>query len=429
VSYCTEDIRRDSLLLYQILKSSPALAIARHTLVIIMRFTVLAASFLACANAFTALKNKNDKCHSALHSRREFLTTAVVAGVVLSPWTQALPPAAAAASSQVASTIDLPEMGLGAWAWGDSFFWGYNPKEDDELRRVFDFAVEQKQTQKVLFDTAELYGLGRSESLLGQFSKDCADKVQIASKFAPLPFYTKADDVVKHCEASVKRIGRPIDLYQIHFPNAWSNTEYWDGLAQCYEKGLVKAVGVSNYGVEAMTACHGVLAERGIPLATNQIQYSLLYQWPEQNGLLQACKDLNVKVLAYSPLALGMLTGKYSLEKMPSGPRKIIFEQLLTTPDYQNLLDTMKIVASHHPGATLSQVAINWTRAKDTIPIPGARSIDQVTQNYGALAWSMSKEEVAILDDAAKMVQTFLTPDKSPMVKEDVFTHMRMMDS
>lgn len=388
--------------------------------------------FLVSATAFTATplsKQHKRLGSSALSSRREFLTSAATsASAVL--W---LPSSTvvAATSALPVPTLNLPEMGLGAWAWGDSLFWGYNPKDDDELHKVFDYAVQHNKSpsQKVFFDTAELYGLGRSESLLGEFSKTVPDQVQIASKFAPLPFYTKAADVVKHCEASVKRIGRPIDLYQIHFPNAWSNAEYWDGLAQCYEKGLVKAVGVSNYGVEAMTACHGVLAKRGIPLATNQIQYSLLYQWPEKNGLLQACKDLNVQVLAYSPLALGMLTGKYSQDKMPSGPRKSIFQQLLTSPDYQNLLDAMQQVTTHHPGSTLSQVAINWTRAKGTIPIPGARTIQQVEQNYGALDWSMSQQEMTMLDDAANKVTTFLTPDKSPMVKEDINTHMRMMDS
>ena len=397
-----------------------------------MRVVILSAVIVVSSTAFTAtpLSPRQEKVlSSALSSRREFLTSAATSASAAVVW---LPISAVVATTNTVPvpTLNLPEMGLGAWAWGDSLFWGYNPKEDDELHKVFDYAVlNNKSSQKVLFDTAELYGLGRSESLLGEFSKNVADQVQIASKFAPLPFYTKAADVVKHCEASVKRIGRPIDLYQIHFPNAWSNTEYWDGLAQCYEKGLVKAVGVSNYGVEAMTACHGVLAKRGIPLATNQIQYSLLYQWPEQNGLLQACKDLNVQVLAYSPLALGMLTGKYNQNKMPTGPRKSIFQQLLSTPDYQNLLETMQQVTTHHPGSTLSQVAINWTRSKGTIPIPGARTINQVEQNYGALDWSMSLQEMTMLDNAAKKVTTFLTPDKSPMVKEDINTHMRMMDS
>ena len=84
--------------------------------------------------------------------------------------------------------------------------------------------------------------------------------------------------------------------------------------------------GVSNCGVEVTRACHDALAKRGIQLATNQIQMSLLYRWPEQNGLLKACDDLGVKVLSYSPLGLGMLTGKYTLEKPPQGPRKVVYE-------------------------------------------------------------------------------------------------------
>ena len=118
----------------------------------------------------------------------------------------------------------------------------------------------------------------------------------------------------------------PIDLYQIHFPNAFANAAYWEGLADAYDQGLVKQVGVSNYGVAAVRACHAALAKRGIPLTSNQIQYSLLYRYPEtHNALLQTCKELNVQVLAYSPLALGLLGGKYrtldSVQKVGGGPR------------------------------------------------------------------------------------------------------------
>jgi pyridoxine 4-dehydrogenase len=321
-------------------------------------------------------------------------------------------------------------MGLGAWAWGDSLFWGYSPTEDDELRRVFDYAVANSKSEKTLFDTAELYGLGRSESLLGKFSQSCPDKVQIATKFAPFPLRDTATSLVKACEASSKRLGgKPIDLYQIHFPNAWNNADFWDGLAMVYEKGLVKNVGVSNYGSDALRACHKALAERGIPLATNQIQYSLLYRYPEMNGLLETCKELDVKVLAYSPLALGFLTGKYTPEKLPSGPRNGLGKQLFQSPDYQNLLDTMTEIASKHSGGTLSQVAINWTRAKGTIPIPGARTISQVQQNYNALDWNLSAAEMQALDKAAEKVTTFVSPDKSPFPKEDKNTHLKMFDS
>ena len=146
---------------------------------------------------------------------------------------------------------------------------------------MFNYAVSKNLA---FFDTAELYGIGRSESLLGKFRKESkVNDVQIATKFAALPFRTKSIDVVKACKDSLKRLNPqtgepiPIDLYQIHFPNAWNNEDYWDGLAQCYEEGLVKAVGISNYGIDAMRAVHKKLAARGIPLATNQIQLSLLY--------------------------------------------------------------------------------------------------------------------------------------------------------
>jgi pyridoxine 4-dehydrogenase len=253
----------------------------------------------------------------------------------------------------------------------------------------------------------------------------------VATKFAALPFQTKASDVVKACEKSVARLGtgRPIDLYQIHFPNAWSNAEYWDGLAMAYDKGLVKAVGVSNYGIDAIRACHDALAKRGIPLASNQIQLSLLYTHPIENGLLTACDDLGVKVLSYSPLALGMLTGKYTADNPPKGPRKSLFQSLQATPDYDNLLATMKDIASAHGNATPSQVALNWTRAKKTIPIPGARTLSQVQQNYAALDWDLSSAEVAALDKAAAKVTSFIKPEASPFPKEDINTHLKMFDS
>lgn len=362
-------------------------------------------------------------------SRRDFVQSiATVSGITTTATLSVSP--SLATSIPLAGHIDLPPIGLGAWAWGDSLFWGYDKKNDDELARVFDYAVQNSKSPTTLLDTAEVYGLGRSETLVGQFSKKYPiDKVQVATKFAALPTRTKAEDVVKACQASLKRLGRPIDLYQIHFPNAWSNAEYWDGLAEAYEKGLVKAVGVSNYGVDATRACHDALAKRGIQLATNQIQFSLLYRYPLENGLLKACDDLGVKVLAYSPLALGMLTGKYTDDKPPAGPRKSVYRNLQTTIDYQNLLSTMRDIASGHGDASLSQVALNWTRAKSTIPIPGARTLSQIKQNYGALDWNLSAGEVRALDKAAAKVTTFTKPDVLPFPKKDIYTGLKMIDS
>jgi len=342
----------------------------------------------------------------------------------------------------VPSSLELPPIGLGAWAWGDSLFWGYNPKNDADLKEVFDYAVSK---DLAFFDTAELYGLGRSETLLGNFRREggaAGNRVRVATKFAALPFRTKPEDVVKACRASANRLNpgvkaggegfRPIDLYQIHFPNAWANEEYWDGLAQCYELGLVKSVGVSNYGADALRAVHAKLAERGIPLATNQIQLSLLYRYPLENGLLDACKELDVKVLSYSPLALGFLTGKYDKDVRPSGPRAKIAKTLFdgdAGDSFTGLLDAMKTVSGNHGNAPLSQVALNWTRSKGTVPIPGARSIKQAKQNIGALDWNLTKDEVRALDVASSKVPAYVSADKSPFPKEDINTKLKMFDS
>jgi pyridoxine 4-dehydrogenase len=268
--------------------------------------------------------------------------------------------------------------------------------------------------------------------IVGDFSKPYPEeKIQIATKFAPFPWCTKPTDVVKACQKSLARLGRPsIDLYQIHWPNAYCNAEYWDGLAMAYGQGLVKAVGVSNYGVDATRACHAALAKRDIPLATNQIQMSLLYQWPLKNGLLAACDDLGVQVLSYSPLGLGMLAGKYTADNLPSGPRKKIYQNLMTTPDYTTLLATMtEIAAGHGEGATQAQVALNWNRAKGTIPIPGARTVNQIRGNYGALDWTLSADEVKVLDAAASKVTTFIQPDQNPFPTKDKDTGLKMYDS
>ena len=112
-------------------------------------------------------------------------------------------------------------MGIGAWAWGDSLFWKYDPKNDNELQELFDYYAS---TEDAFLDTAELYGLGRSEKLIGDFERASGKRVKVASKFAALPWKTKREDVVKACEASLKRMGRDsMELYQIHFPNAWAN--------------------------------------------------------------------------------------------------------------------------------------------------------------------------------------------------------------
>jgi pyridoxine 4-dehydrogenase len=226
---------------------------------------------------------------------------------------------------------------------------------------------------------------------------------------------------------------RPIDLYQIHFPNAYANEAYWDGMAMAYERGLIRAVGVSNYGVDATRACHAALARRGVPLSTNQIQYSLLYRYPEQdNGLIRCCKDLGMDVLSYSPLALGLLSGKYGPDNVGTinGPRRKLFEKSVADPKFARIVGAMREVADGHSdvNAQIPQVAINWCIAKGTIPIPGARNLRQVQSNYGSLDWKMSEAEVKFLDEASQGF-SYVEPGANPFPRVDKDTGLKMFDS
>jgi pyridoxine 4-dehydrogenase len=171
-----------------------------------------------------------------------------------------------------------------------------------------------------------------------------------------------------------------------------------------HQQGLVEAVGVSNYGPKQLQKIHKHLTARGIPLASAQVQYSLLSCGPQQAATKAACDDLGIALIAYSPLALGALTGKYDVNEpstLPSGPRGYLFKQML--PGLDPLLSELRTVAAGRR-KTVSQVAINWCMAKGAVPIPGAKDMAQAKENLGALGWRLSEGEVAALEAAAARV-------------------------
>ncbi len=279
---------------------------------------------------------------------------------------------------------------------------------DAELQAVFNLCVENGVT---LFDTGDSYGTGklngRSETLLGRFAQEYqgpnADNICIATKLAPYPWRLTRRSMVSAGEASAERLGR-LDLVQMHWSTAnyapWQEWSLLDGLADLYDRGLVKGVGLSNYGPKRLERIYQKFSDRGVPIATLQVQYSLLSTYPVTTlGLKEVCDRLGIQLIAYSPLALGLLTGKYSENgPFPPGIRGFLFRNIL--PKIQPLLDCLKAIASDR-NQTMSQVAINWCICKGMIPIPGAKSVEQAQQNLGALGWSLDAGEVLQLDQVA----------------------------
>jgi len=296
------------------------------------------------------------------------------------------------------------KLGIGTWSWGDRFYWNYDSNKDDEsLKETFEYCVSQGVT---LFDTAEVYGLGRSELLLGRFNrqKNTNQEIYLATKFAPLPWKIRSDDVVAACQDSLDRLGvNKMQLYQLHWPGGFLNEKYWDGIVKCVEQGLIEEVGVSNYGPKMLRDAHAYMKKRGVTLATNQIQFSLISRSAESNDLLTTAKELNITILAYSPLAQGILTGKFSESNLPKGPRGLVVKNQLR--QVEPLLKSMRKIAGSKSALkesaeeiSLSQIALNWCIQKGTIPIPGARSVKQAKDNCNTLLFDLTPDEVRELD-------------------------------
>ncbi len=267
-----------------------------------------------------------------------------------------------------ASDILVPPLGIGTnkWTYG---------KNNEPVTKAYHAYLDADLN---FIDTAEIYGFGKSERLLGECIKQDARPAVIASKYMPLPTH----QFMKALDGSLARLGvQTIDLYYIHFP--LGNVEkLMDLMAQAVREGKVRAVGVSNYSAEQMRRAAARLARYDIPLAANQVQYNLMHRQPEVNGVLDACRELNVSLVAYRPLGGGLFTkGK-------------------AVPKQQAALQTTLTTIAQQRGKSISQVALNWLLHGDehVIPIPGASSAAHALENADTLTWSLSDEEFAAID-------------------------------
>ncbi|HEY9846637.1 MAG TPA: aldo/keto reductase, partial [Candidatus Caenarcaniphilales bacterium] len=230
------------------------------------------------------------------------------------------------------------------------------------------------------------------------------------TKYGPAPWRFTGQSVADALSGSLKRLQLDhIPLYQVHWPFSFlmSQETLFEALAVEVKRGRIGAVGVSNYSAVQMSLAHKLLAERGVPLATNQVRYSLLTRQIERKGILDAARKLNVTIIAYSPLAQGLLTGKYTPENPPRDARR--FDRRFSPKGLEKIAPVIKLLRQIGEvyGRTPAQVALNWLIAQGgIIAIAGAKTADQAHQNAGALGWSLKNEEVARLADVSRPWQS-----------------------
>ena len=244
--------------------------------------------------------------------------------------------------------------------------------------------------------------MGESERLLGRFMHHVQQPVTIATKYGALPWRFTKNAVSTAVSHSLDRLQiDSIPLYQVHWPFHWfvRAEQLFAALATEVQQGRVQAVGVSNYSATQMTQAHEILAYYGVPLAVNQVRYSLVTRQIECNGILETARRLGVAILAYSPLAQGLLTGKYTTDNRPTGVRRL--DSRFSQRGLEKIapITTLLTQLAEQHQRTMAQVALNWLVNQDgVIPIPGVKTPAQVQENAGALGWSLTPQELASLD-------------------------------
>ena len=303
----------------------------------------------------------------------------------------------------------LNSIGFGTWAWGNEFVWGYDSKTDDgRLAATFRQALSSGLN---LIDTADSYGTGRlngrSESLLGGFidalPASRRSQLVVATKLAPFPWRLGRRGFHRAFDASQKRLGGHLKRVQLHWSTAryapWQEAALLDGLADLVQAQQVDELGVSNVGPRRLRWMQARLMERGVKLRSVQIQWSLLSPGLAQaQELLDLAQSLDIEVLAYSPLAFGVLSCAPAEEPRPSTwVRQRLYRRLL--PESLEIRQLLLAIATER-GASMVQVALNWCRATGTTPIPGIRSPRQAMDVAAALTWQLSEAECRVLNQA-----------------------------
>jgi aryl-alcohol dehydrogenase-like predicted oxidoreductase len=299
------------------------------------------------------------------------------------------------------SGFKISAIGLGAWQWG-SREWGWNRSYGkQDVLDAYQRAVERGIN---FIDTAEIYGRGKSEKIVGEAVRDHREEVIIATKVSP--FNLSHRGVMKAAERSLRRLGiDTIDLYQIHFPNSLfpiQNT--MKAMKKLVKQGRIRLVGVSNFNLKKLKDAQDALAP--IELASNQVRYNLLDREIESE-LLPYANTERITTIAYSPLAQGLLTGKYKSDSRPTSFIQAV-NPGFSSRNLNRLAEVNKALSeiAKARGKTPSQVALNWLISKENVvAIPGAKNAEHAISDAGAVNWRLTELEIEMLEKTAAEVQ------------------------
>ena len=300
----------------------------------------------------------------------------------------------------------LSPIGCGTWSWGNVFLWNYKEENDPLLFETF-----QELTRKGInwFDTADSYGTGKiegnSEKLLGKFANEISitnsKKLVYATKIAPFPsrLLLGKDTMSEAITKSKERLQRKIDVLQFHWRPIVREEEFIKEFCRNIDEGNAIQLGVSNYGPKTLQKVSAYAIKYGHKIHTNQVQFSLLSRYPLDTGLTDVCDELNIQPIAYSPLALGLLSDKYTIDNLPKGARGLLFREYL--PALTPLLSELRSIAKERK-KSVSQIALNYCFSKGFLVLVGMNNIEQVRDNLGAVGWNLKSGEIDALEIAAK---------------------------
>lgn len=292
----------------------------------------------------------------------------------------------------------IPSIALGTWSWGNGVnsgedIFGNNLTEED-LKPVFEAAVNAGFN---LWDTAAVYGMGASETILGDFIKDQKNPI-ISTKYTP---GVSEDTMEGALTQSLNRLGVDhTDIYWIHNPNDVS--KWTSELIPLMKEGSVKHAGVSNHNLEEIKLAASILEKEGLQLSAVQNHYSLLYRSSEEAGIIDWCHQNNVLFFSYMVLEQGALTGKYNAQNpFQSGTRRGEAFNSEVLLKLENLIEVMKKIGDTHD-ADPAQIAIAWAIAKGTVPIMGVTKSKHVDAAAEAVDLVLSEQEINDLETSAK---------------------------